>query len=97
MVMNLFVEEDYAKRKTLEIDKIPYQFKTNALRMKKSYTKPNFDSHTILTDEPFSYVEFYFNTKAKKMKYREKAESKKKYGDEKKYHYFFYWKQAKHF
>lgn len=61
--------------------------------MKKSYTTPNFQSNTILTDDIFTYIEFYFTSHKKAMKYRN-ASSKAVYGNEKKYHYLFYWKQA---
>jgi len=58
-----------------------------------SYTTPNFQSNTILTDDVFTYIEFYFSSHKKAMKYRNAA-SKATYGSEKKYHYSFYWKQA---
>lgn len=77
------------KRKTLEINKLPYQYKNTVLRITKSYTKPNFNSHTILTNDPFAYVKFYFNTKLKTVKYRDKVENKKKYGAKKRYDYSF--------
>ena len=40
---------------------------------------------------------FHFSSHKKAMKYRNPATSKIKYGDEKKYHYSFYWKQAMSF
>ena len=61
--------------------------------MAKSYTVTNFKSSTVLTDDVFTYIEFYFTSHKKAMKYRN-AISKSKYGDPNKYHYLFYWKQA---
>ena len=81
------------KRTSLEISTIPYQYKNKSLCLKKSFTTPNFKSNTILTDDVFTYIEFFFSSHKKAMKYRNPS-SKSKYGDEKKYHYSFYWKQA---
>lgn len=81
------------RRTSLEILENPYQYKNKYLCMKKSYTKPNFQSNTILTDDVFTYIEFYFSSHKKAMKYRN-ATSKSTYGNEKKYHYSFYWTQA---
>lgn len=81
------------KRTELTIDDNPYQYKGKRLRISKSYTTPRFGSQTILTDEVFTYVDFFFNSHKKAMKYRNST-SKIKYGAEKKYHYSFYWKQA---
>jgi len=85
------------KRSELIVENTPYQYKGKRLQIAKSYNKPNFGSHTILTDDPFAYVEFYFSNKKKAMKYRDKSSSKEKYGNEQKHHYSFYWKQAKNF
>lgn len=81
------------RRTSLEILQNPYQYKNKSLCMKKGYTKPNFQSNTILTDDVFTYIEFYFSSHKKAMKYRN-ATSKSTYGSEKKYHYSFYWTQA---
>lgn len=81
------------KRTILEISENPFPYKGKALRMNKSYTTPNFSSSTILTDDVFTYIEFYFSSHKKAMKYRNST-SKAKYGSEKRYHYLFYWKQA---
>ena len=59
------------KRTALTIDENPYQYKTKQLRMKKSYTMPNFQSSTILTDDVFTYIEFYFASHRKTMKYND--------------------------
>lgn len=78
---------------SFELCEAPYSYKGNVLSMKKSYTTPNFKSNTILTDDIFPYVEFYFSSHKKAMKYKNPS-SKSKYGNENKYHYSFYWTQA---
>lgn len=85
------------KRSELMVEKTPYQYKGRRLQISKCYNKPTFGSHTILTEDPFAYVEFYFSNKKKAMKYRDVTASKAKYGKEQKFHYSFYWKQAKTF
>lgn len=85
------------KGSELIVEKTPYQYKGKRLQISKCYNEPAFGSHTILTDDPFAYVEFYFSNKKKAMKYRDGSVSKAKYGKEQKYHYSFYWKQAKNF
>lgn len=81
------------KRVSFEIASTPYQYKNKNLRMAKSYTVTNFKSNTVLTDDVFTYMEFYFTSHKKAMKYKNTA-SKSKYGNPNKYHYLFYWKQA---
>lgn len=81
------------RRTSFEISSVPYQYKNRSLRMEKSYTATNFKSSTVLTDDVFTYIEFYFTSHKKAMKYRNPT-SKARYGSESKYHYLFYWKQA---
>ena len=81
------------KRTTLEIDINEYQFRNRALRMNKAYTEQNYQSSTILTDDVFPYIEFYFTGHKKNIKYTNPM-LKPQYGDPKQYHYSFYWKQA---
>lgn len=85
------------KRISIEIDDMPYQYKGRKLQIGKSYTSPDFGSQTVLTDDIFTYIDFYFASHKKAMKYHNVAVAKPKYGDEKKYHYSFYWKQAMSF
>lgn len=85
------------KRISIKVDDVPYQYKNRKLQIGKSYTSPDFSSHTVLTDDIFTYIDFYFSSHKKAMKYRNPTVSKIKYGDEKKYHYSFYWKQAMSF
>lgn len=81
------------KRTSFETSNMPYQYKGKDLRMAKSYTSTDFKSRTILTDDVFTYIEFYYSSHKKAMKYKTSS-SKAKYGNENKYHYLFYWKQA---
>ena len=85
------------KRTSIKVDDVPYQYKNRKLQIGKSYTSPDLSSHTVLTDDIFTYIDFYFSSHKKAMKYRNPTVSKIKYGDEKKYHYSFYWKQAMSF
>ena len=64
--------------------------------MGKSYTHQNHQSSTILTDDTFTYIDFYFSSHKKAMKYKEK-DIKGKYGDPDKYNFKFYWKQSMSF
>ena len=48
------------RRNSLEIIECPHQYKGKCLRMNKSYTSQNFKSDTILTDDIFTYIEFFF-------------------------------------
>jgi len=53
----------------LILDKSPIHFNGKSLRMIKPYTFQNFKKHTVLTDEIFTFVDFYFSTHLKTMKY----------------------------
>lgn len=59
------------------------------LRLRKAYINPKLHSHTVLTDDAFSYVDFFFKKHPKKLKDKE--------GKELKQNYVFYWKQARNF
>ena len=59
------------------------------LRLRKSYTKPKLQTHTVLTDDAFSYVDFFFKKHPKKVKDEN--------GKVIKQNYIFYWKQANNF
>lgn len=84
------------KRIELNISENPFPYKGRILQMNKGYTEADFRSNTILTDDVFTYIEFFFMSHSKRLKYRNSI-SKEKYGSEKKYQYLFYWKQAKIF
>ena len=81
------------KRICLEIESVPYQYKGKKLTLKKCITHPDFQSSTVLTDDAFTYVQFFFQKNRKALKYKDPT-SKIKYGDPNKYHYSFYWDQA---
>ena len=70
------------KRTSIKVDDVPYQYKNRKLQIGKSYTSPDFSSHTVLTDDIFTYIDFYFSSHKKAMKYRNPTVSKIKYGDE---------------
>ncbi len=85
------------RRRGLTINESPYQYKGKKLQVHKSYTNPDFGSNTVLTDDVYTYIDFYFASHKKTMKYRNPTVSKPKYGNESKYHYSFYWKQSMNF
>lgn len=63
--------------------------KSVSLRLRKPYTGADLSAHTILTDDVFSYVDFYFKTHKKIIK-----DSNGKKVDQ---NHLFYWNQAKNF
>lgn len=84
------------RRTELCIDDNPFQFKNKSLHMKKAYTSQDYQSSTVLTDDAFTYIDFFFGSHKKSMKYLDPA-LRAKYGDPNKYHFSFYWKQAMSF
>lgn len=60
-----------------------------SLRLRKPYTTADLTSHTVLTDDVFSYVDFYFKT--------HKRIIKNSLGKTVEQNYLFYWEQAKNF
>lgn len=60
-----------------------------SLRIRKEYTSSNLTSHTVLTDDIFSYVDFFFKTHKRRIKDVN--------GNSIKQDYVFYWEQAKNF
>ena len=67
--------------------------KGREVQLNKAYTNQRFSTPTILADDIFSYVEFFYMSHRKAMRYVDN-ENKTKYGDAKQYDYEFYWKQA---
>ena len=84
------------KRNTIEYSDMPIQHKNQALRMKKPYTSQDYIKHTVLTDDIYTYVSFYFDVHKKAMKFVDQ-ENKTKYGDPNQYKYSFYWNQSEIF
>lgn len=56
-------------KRNLKLDDLPIQHKNQPIRMTKAYTKQDFSKHTVLTDDVFTYVSFFFDTHNKSMKY----------------------------
>ncbi len=84
------------KRTEFCIEENPIHFRNKPLRMQKSYTWQDYRKQTVLTDDLFTFVAFYYATHNKAMKYRDSS-LKTKYGNADQFHYDFYWKQAKVF
>ncbi|WP_186431011.1 YaaC family protein [Clostridium sp. BSD9I1] len=84
------------RRTELCIDTYPFQFKNKSLQMKKAYSSQDYQNSTVLTDDIFTYINFYFSSHKKCMKYHDLT-LKDKHGDPNKYHFSFYWKQAMSF
>ncbi len=83
-------------KRSLIVDEVPIQHKNQPLRMTKPYTKQDYTKHTVLTDDVFTYVSFFFDTHSKTMRYAD-VNKKVKYGAPDQYNYKFYWKQAEIF
>lgn len=60
-----------------------------SLRLRKTFTKPNLVGHTVLTDDVFTYVDFYFKKHKKLLKTKDNKEIDQSY--------YFYWEQARNF
>ena len=59
--------------------------------MSKPYTYQEFTKPTVLTDDVFSYVSFYYTAHNKVIKFHSR-ENAEKYGNPKQYDFKFYWK-----
>ena len=55
------------RRTNLTIDELPYQYKGKKLQLHKSYTNPRFESNTVLTDDIYTYIDFYFASHKKSL------------------------------
>ncbi|MGI6153067.1 MAG: YaaC family protein [Christensenellaceae bacterium] len=84
------------KRNEFSIDDTPIHFRNKLLCMQKSYTWQEYRKQTVLTNDLFTFVSFYYTTHKKAMKYQDTT-LKTKYGNATQFHYEFYWKQAKVF
>ena len=60
-----------------------------SLRLRKSFTSANIASHSVLTDDVFSYIDFWFRTHKKVLR----DDNGKKIEQD----HLFYWEQAKNF
>ncbi|MCF0133113.1 MAG: hypothetical protein HUJ72_04535 [Blautia sp.] len=77
------------KKKQAEIKSV-MEKNNMTVRIKKSHTYFEDKTHTILTDDVFTYVDFYFKTHARNLK-------SQKTGKKIEENYEFYWQQARHF
>lgn len=84
------------KRSTFELNNKPLHQKGRDLRMSKAYTNQDFAKPTVLTDDVFPYVTFFYASHSKAMKFKDSA-NKTKYGNPNQYKYDFYWNQAETF
>lgn len=84
------------KRIIFELNNNPVQFNGKSLRMLKSYTDQDYYKHTVLTEDKFTYVSFYYITHPRSLKYKD-SKLKEKWGNPKQFSYEFYWKQAENF
>lgn len=74
----------------------PLHQNNRMLRMSKTYSDQNFHKQTVLTDDVFTYVSFYFCSHHKAMKFAN-PQNTQKYGNPNQFGYEFYWNQAKIF
>lgn len=84
------------RRSTFEIDETPLHQKGKVLRMSKAYTEQDFAKPTVLTDDVFPYVTFFYASHGKAMKFTNSVNTTK-YGNPNQFGYEFYWKQAETF
>lgn len=64
--------------------------------MSKAYTAQDFAKPTVLTDDVFPYVTFFYASHRKAMKFTN-PDNASKYGNANQFGYEFYWKQAEIF
>ncbi len=74
----------------------PLHQKSRILRMSKTYTEQDFTKQTVLSDDIFTYVSFFYRSHHKSMKFIDPANTAK-YGNPNQFGYEFYWNQAKIF
>lgn len=84
------------RRSEFVLDGIPLHQKNRTLRMTKVYTGQRFTSQTVLTDDVFTYVSFFFSSHRKAMKFVD-HQNQTKYSNPNQYGYEFYWKQSEIF
>lgn len=68
--------------------KKPVEKDSVQLRLRKAYNNPNISKHTVLTDDAFTYVDFYFKTNKKRLNLDCNNAN---------VHYVTYWHQAQNF
>lgn len=85
-----------AKHTVFELKTMPLHLNGRELRMSKAYLGQKFTVQTVLTDDVFTYVRFFFSSHRKAMKMTD-PENVSKYGKADQYRYDFFWKQAETF
>lgn len=80
----------------MTVDSNPLHINGRKLRMSKAYTKQENSKPTILTDDVFTFISFFYSSHTKSMRFIQPA-NKAKYGDANQYSYIFYWQQAQSF
>lgn len=71
----------------------PVEKNNMADRIKKPFSYSQKNEHTVLTDDVFTYVDFYFKTHKKNLRYLQKPNCDQKI----KQNFTFFWSQAKNF
>lgn len=84
------------RRTSFELSETPLHANGRVVRMEKPYFDQDYQRSTVLTDDAFTYVSFYYSTHGKAMKYNDSTKQSK-YGKASRYNYEFYWKQAETF
>lgn len=84
------------RHSTFELKETPLHQKGKILRMSKAYTNQDFAKPTVLTDDVFPYVTFFYASHGKAMKFAD-SRNTAKYGNPNQFGYEFYWKQAEIF
>lgn len=79
-----------------ELKDAPLHQKGKILRMSKAYTNQDFAKPTVLTDDVFPYVTFFYASHGKALKFINQ-DNATKYGNPNQFGYEFYWKQAEIF
>lgn len=74
----------------------PVYQKGRELCISKAYSGKDFLKKTVLTDEVFTYVDFFYSSHHKAMKFVE-PKNKEKFGNPNQFGYAFYWNQARIF
>jgi len=79
-----------------EMSDRPLYVNNRKVRLEKPYFDQDYQKATVLTDDSFTFVSFYYSTHRKAMKYYD-SKLQAKYGKATQYSYEFYWKQAETF
>ena len=84
------------KHNIFEVNNMPLHISGKPIKITKAYTRQDFNKKTVLTNDVFTYVRFYFMANKKKMKFLN-PNNKTKYGNPNQFGYEFYWNQSEIF